>query len=806
MERYKDYGLQGVSSPLQVGKSGGTIEWDSPHGRFVFKDASGVRTTIEVSAPVYDHDVATKTYVDASINAVFPKDPVVAASTSPVTISNPLANFDGYIVSEGDRVLLKDQTIASENGIYIWSASGLTRSSDADNLSPGNELKPGTSVLVINGNTQGGDGYMITSPSVGSINLGVDSITWTKVSQQKSFVPTDGLTMVGNEIRVGVDNYTTEIRNDAIAVKSDATAGTFLISGGTGQQPIWGAIDLNDPNSITDILPVEHGGLGQDISGWIADRIILSDGSGNIKALDKGANNTVLKVEFGALKFDKIVMTTDTEGTLESAQGGTGYQNYNDGDLLYADNNTLVKLPAGTTNQYLRIGSNGLPDWDNLLLSGTTISGVLAQDHGGTGIQSYSPYDIIVADSGGTLGKVNVGVAGQILTVGPSGNIIWGGIDLNNPTSSTGILPVDRGGTGKFSYQQGSLLVGDSNQSLSALSKGAVGNFLQATNTGLAYAKVDISDTTNVEGVLAVDQGGTGETTYGYGELLYGSGVNASLTKLPIGPADRLLALDGTQTLNWSQIDITNTSLITGTLTSNRGGTGFSSYAKGDLLTADNGGTIIKLNIGTYGQVLTVDNGEPTWGGINLSQAQSTTGILPFDRGGLGFNTGNDGDLLQISATNTINRLAPSNSDDGSEVIAGVSGKFEKTTTTNLRDLQSRIQKSIGQSGGLIGTVPAYARIIAVRCDVYSAYSKANASNPVTISLGDFNDNNAYTERLVSTGDIDANYTNMWYFAMNHMYTQQTDIHAQVVNSASGQADIIIEYVIEEPNTMDNHF
>ena len=272
-----------------------------------------------------------------------------------------LANFDGYTVSEGDRVHLKIKTMR-RNGIYIWSASGLVRSSDADNQSPGNELKPGTSVLVINGNTQGGDGYMITSPSVGSINLGVDSITWTKVSQQKSFVPTDGLTMVGNEIRVGVDNYTTEIRNDAIAVKSDATAGTFLISGGAGQQPIWGAIDLNDPNSITDILPVEHGGLGQDISGWIADRIILSDGSGNIKALDKGANNTVLKVEFGALKFDKIVMTTDTEGTLESAQGGTGYPNYNDGDLLYADNNTLVKLPAGTSNPHSRIGSNGLPD------------------------------------------------------------------------------------------------------------------------------------------------------------------------------------------------------------------------------------------------------------------------------------------------------------------------------------------------------------------------------------------------------------------------------------------------------------
>ena len=37
MERYKDYGLQGVSSPLQLGKSGGTIEWNSGSGRFVFK-------------------------------------------------------------------------------------------------------------------------------------------------------------------------------------------------------------------------------------------------------------------------------------------------------------------------------------------------------------------------------------------------------------------------------------------------------------------------------------------------------------------------------------------------------------------------------------------------------------------------------------------------------------------------------------------------------------------------------------------------------------------------------------------------
>ena len=803
MAKYKDYGLEGVSNPLQIGKGGGTIVFNGLE--FELKTPGGGQATLQVIDPVNTSDVATKNYVDSQVQGISAKDPVQVASTENVDLATPTSTIDGVTVLNGDRILLKDQTDPKENGIYIWTSSNLQRAPDADNNNPTTELRPGTLVLVLKGTQQAGDGFTITQPSTGSITIGVDQIVWTKISQQKSFVASDGLEMVGNELRVGTDGVTTEISGDAVAVKSSPTPGQLLISGGSGVTPIWGALDLNDANSITDVLPVEHGGLGLDASGWVEGRIILSDGSGGFKTLDKGANNTVLKVESGGIVYDKIVLTTDTEGTLETAQGGTGYSTYADGDLLYADNNTLVKLPAGTTNQYLRIGNNGLPDWDNILLSGTTISGVLEQDHGGTGISSYSPYDLIVADATSTLGKLSVGTSGQVLTVGPSGNIIWGGIDLNDPSSSTGTLPVNRGGTGRTTYNEGNILIGTSSNSLDVLAIGGIGRFLQSTGTTLQYAKVDISDTTNVTGVLTSDQGGTGFNNYGYGEILFGSGVNGDLDKLPIGPASRVLGTGNGSTFGWQQIDITDTNLVIGTLEDQRGGTGFSTYAQGDLLTADISGNLIKLPIGAQGKVLKSTGTELEYGDLDLAD---TTGILEVTKGGTGITAIADGQLLKGTGTNTIGILGPSDSDLNSEIIAGNQGKFEKVRTTELQDVKSRIQATIGANGQSIGTVPAFSRITSIKVDVYNAYTPAVPGDPVNLTLGDYNDNNAYTARLVDGDDINALDVSMWHFEINHLYTTQTEIHCIFPGAGlnQGNADVIIEYVREATGSMTNHF
>lgn len=804
MAKYKDYGLEGVSSPLQIGKGGGTIVWNGTE--FELKSPSGVPATVHVADPTNPDDVANKNYVDSQVQGISAKDPVIAASTTNINLASPGTNFDGYTVTTGDRILLKDQTDKTENGIYVWSNTNLQRADDADNIAPTTELRPGTLVLVIEGATHSGDGFTITEPSTGSITLGVDQITWTKISQQKSFVASDGLIMVGNELRVGTDGITTEISGDAVAVKSSPTPGQLLLSGGSGVTPTWGALDLNDANSVTDTLPPEHGGTGLDASGWAEGRIIISTGSGGFKTLDKGANNTVLKVESGSIVYDKIVLTTDTEGTLDAVQGGTGYTTYANGDLLYGDSGSLSKLPIGTQNQIMRVSPAGQVDWNDLDLGWSTVTGILTIAKGGTGYTSYLDDDLLIGNASTGLDKLAVGVAGQVLVVGPAGNIIWGGIDFSDPNSSTGTLPTTRGGTGRTTYNQGDLLIGDASNELSILPVTAnSGRFLQSTGTYLTYSKVDLADTNQVEGVLASDQGGTGFNTFGYGEILFGSGVNGDLDKLGMGPASRVLGTGNGSTFGWQQIDINDNNLVIGTLQYQRGGTGFNSYNQGDILTSDISGNLVKLTIGQAGKVLQSTGQLLEYGDVDLA---NTTGTLEVTRGGTGLTGIADGQLLKGVGIDQIGIVGPSDQDLYSETMAAVNGKFEKVRTHELQDVKSRIQATIGANGQFIGTVPAYSRITAIKVDVYNAYTPAVQGDPVNLTLGDYNTNSAYTPRLVDGDDINALDVSMWHFEINHLYTTQTDIYCIFPGAGlnQGNADVIIEYVREKQGTMTNHF
>lgn len=61
------------------------------------------------------------------------KQPVRAAGTANVTLTAPGSTIDGVALSSGDRLLLKNQSTGSQNGIYVWTgaASTLTRATDA---------------------------------------------------------------------------------------------------------------------------------------------------------------------------------------------------------------------------------------------------------------------------------------------------------------------------------------------------------------------------------------------------------------------------------------------------------------------------------------------------------------------------------------------------------------------------------------------------------------------------------------------------------------------------------------------------
>ena len=102
----------------------------SPNGTGSVTVPSGYKNRAGFGA----NSLVSKEYVDAVKVGLDFKDSVRAASTANVTVSGPGAAIDGVTLSSNDRVLLKNQSTASENGIYVFNgaASALTRATDAD--------------------------------------------------------------------------------------------------------------------------------------------------------------------------------------------------------------------------------------------------------------------------------------------------------------------------------------------------------------------------------------------------------------------------------------------------------------------------------------------------------------------------------------------------------------------------------------------------------------------------------------------------------------------------------------------------
>jgi hypothetical protein len=106
------------------------------------------------------------------------KQPVRAASTADVTISAPGAAIDGVTLAAGDRVLLKNQSTASQNGLYVWNgaAVAMTRATDADVAA---DFVYGFLVFVREGTANAASYWIMTQTA--AITLGTTSITFVKV-------------------------------------------------------------------------------------------------------------------------------------------------------------------------------------------------------------------------------------------------------------------------------------------------------------------------------------------------------------------------------------------------------------------------------------------------------------------------------------------------------------------------------------------------------------------------------------------------------------------------------------------------
>ena len=147
--------------------------------------------------PSINTDAANKQYVDNVARGLSWKLPVRAASTANVTVSTPGATIDGVTLAINDRVLLKDQTTASQNGIYVWTGASvaLTRALDADS---GSELVPGTATTVSEGTTNADKVFLIISDA--AITIGTTSQSWGLLGGGSSYTASNGVSITGSAI------------------------------------------------------------------------------------------------------------------------------------------------------------------------------------------------------------------------------------------------------------------------------------------------------------------------------------------------------------------------------------------------------------------------------------------------------------------------------------------------------------------------------------------------------------------------------------------------------------------------------
>lgn len=147
--------------------------------------------------PTSAQDAATKAYVDATKQGLDVKDSVRAATTGNISL-NGTQTIDGVSLVAGNRVLVKNQNTASENGIYdVVSGGSWTRSSDA-NVSA--EVTSGMFVFVEEGTANADSGWVLTTD--GAITLDSTSLAFTQFSGAGQMVAGGGLTKTGNTIDV----------------------------------------------------------------------------------------------------------------------------------------------------------------------------------------------------------------------------------------------------------------------------------------------------------------------------------------------------------------------------------------------------------------------------------------------------------------------------------------------------------------------------------------------------------------------------------------------------------------------------
>jgi hypothetical protein len=272
------------------------------------RDADG---RLQVAAPSADLDAANKAYVDAARSGLDVKQSVRAATTGQINLAGDLENgdvIDGVTLATGNRVLVKNQGTASENGIYVVQASdAAVRATDFDGTG---EVSGGAFTFVEEGTTHADSGWVVSSN--GAITVGTDAINWVQFSGAGQITAGDGLTKSGNTINVVGTADRITANPDSVDIASTYVGQTSITTLGTIGTGTWEATDVG----------VGHGGTGASTAGDARTNLAAggTQGAGvsapvlsRTVALTIGdGTNTSYTVQHGLGTRDVLVQVYDT--------------------------------------------------------------------------------------------------------------------------------------------------------------------------------------------------------------------------------------------------------------------------------------------------------------------------------------------------------------------------------------------------------------------------------------------------------------------------------------------------------------
>ena len=208
--------------------------------RLVIRDGSG---QAKFGTPTDDNHAATKAYVDAARSGLDVKQSVRAATTAAVLLASGLEDtdvIDGVTLATGNRVLVKNQGTASENGIYVVQASGAAvRATDFDGTG---EVSGGAFTFVEEGTVNADSGWVVTSN--GAITVGTDAIAWVQFSGAGQITAGNGLTKSGNTIDAVGTAGRISVSSDAIDIDSGYIGQNTITTLGTITNGTWNGTDI----------------------------------------------------------------------------------------------------------------------------------------------------------------------------------------------------------------------------------------------------------------------------------------------------------------------------------------------------------------------------------------------------------------------------------------------------------------------------------------------------------------------------------------------------------------------------------